>query len=225
MANKEMNDDGEFGLITEYPWICEINQEVAIRFHERLFLEFEKDPYKPIIIHINSYGGECDALFSMIDTMDAIRSIAPPEFKFLTVVKGKAISAGAALLAYGDFRFAEPNSRIMLHQIVGGAWGSHAANEVEFNEMTRINERLLQLLKKSCKLNTSMEDLKVKLNHNLYFTPEKAKEFGLIDIIGYPKLGEHKIYDIQVINGELPKERKTSASNRRTNKSSTKNKS
>lgn len=201
---------------TDFPWVYDITEETAIRFHERIFRQFEENPYKPIILHINSYGGEVDALFSMLDSMDAIRSMAPPEFKFLTVTMGKAQSAGAALLSYGDYRFATPYSRIMLHQVVGGTWGSQPANEVEFEEVTRMNERLLQLLIERCKLNTSVEEFKKKLSHNLYLTPEQAKDFGIVDIIGYPKLVEQMAYELHVINGEPPEETKNV--NRRKNK-------
>lgn len=211
------------GFNTEHPWVCEINEEVAIRFNERLMRQFEDDPYKPIIIHINSYGGEVDALFSMLDCMDNIRSMAPPEFKFFTVTTGKAQSAGAVLLSYGDHRFATPHSRIMLHQVVGGTWGSQPANEVEFHEIARMNSRLLNLLKKRCKLNMSIKEFKAKLSHNLYFTPKEAKEFGIIDLIGYPKVIERKVYDIHVVNGEPPgKEEKANAGNRRANKEASK---
>jgi ATP-dependent Clp protease protease subunit len=202
-------------------WITDITEESAVLFHERLMQEFEKDPYKPIIININSYGGEVDALFSMLDTMDSIRSMAPEEFKFITVTTGKAQSAGAALLSYGDVRMCTPNARIMIHQVIGGNWGSQPSNEVEHEEMTRMNARLLQILRSRCKLKMSIDDFKQKLSHNLYLTPEKAKQFGIIDIIGYPKLIEQTVYEVRVVNGELPKEKPNA--NRRTNQKSSKN--
>ncbi len=206
---------------SEFPWVNDITEEVAIKFHERMMRQFEENPYRPIIIHINSYGGEVDALFSMLDTMDAIRSMAPPEFKFITVTTGKAQSAGAALLAYGDVRLATPNSRIMIHQVIGGTYGSQPVNEVEHDEMTRMNLRLLQILKKRCKFNMTLEEFKKKLSHNLYFTPQEAKEVGIIDIIGYPKLIEQMIYEVRIVNGEAPKVQKNA--NRRTNKKAPKN--
>jgi ATP-dependent Clp protease protease subunit len=215
------NDD--FNKFVETPWVCDITEETAVSFHDALMKQFEEDPFKPIVIHINSYGGEVDALFSMLDSMDAIRSMAPPEFKFFTVAKGKACSAGAVLLSYGDYRFATPHSRIMIHQVVGGLWGSQPSNEVEFSETSRMNSKLLQILRKRCKLKMSMKEFKEKLSHNLYFTPEKAKEFGLIDIIGYPKVIEQKMYEVRVVNGEPPKERESDASYRTKNSRTSKN--
>lgn len=198
---------------TDTVWVGEINEKASVEFHDTMMSLIDEDPFKPIIININSYGGEVDALFSMLDTMDAVRNMAPPEFKFLTVVKGKACSAGAVLLSYGDFRFSEPNARIMLHQTTSGQWGSHPANEVEFEETSRMNTKLLHIIKKQCKLDMTVKELKAKLSHNLYFTPEKAKDFGLIDIIGYPKVLESKVYDVRIVNGEKP-----NATNRSKNK-------
>lgn len=192
----------------KFPWITDFTEELSIRFHEEMMDQFEKEPFKPIIIHINSYGGEVDALFSMLDTMDAIRAMAPPEFKFLTVCTGKACSAGALLLSYGDYRFATPSSRIMIHQVISGTFGSQPANEAEFSESSRMNAKLLQILKRRCKLKMPLTELKEKLSHNVYLTPQQAKDFGIIDIIGYPKLVEQTVYDVRVLNAEPPKKAK-----------------
>lgn len=210
-------------LRSDTPWVCDITEETAVAFHDSLMKQFEEDPYKPIVIHINSYGGEVDALFSMLDTMDAIRAMAPPDFKFFTVAKGKACSAGAVLLSYGDYRFATPHSRIMIHQVIGGLWGSQPSNEVEFSETSRMNSKLLQILRRRCKLKMSMKEFKEKLSHNLYFTPQKAKEFGLIDIIGYPKVIEQKMYEVRVVNGEPPRGKDADASPRARNPKTSKN--
>lgn len=212
--NTEVVKNRDFDETSIFPWVYDINEEVAIKFHERLMSQFEENPYRPIIIHINSYGGDVDALFSMLDTMDSIRAMAPPDFKFLTVAKGKACSAGAVLLSYGDYRFADPNARIMVHQVIGGNWGSQPANEVEFKEISRMNTKLLNVIKNKCKLKMNMSELKALLSHNLYLTPQKAKEFGLIDIIGYPKLLESTVYDVRVVNGEPPKKEGKNADRR-----------
>jgi ATP-dependent Clp protease, protease subunit len=212
--NRKVFDPGESSV---FPWVNEFTEESAIKFHERLSQQFEENPYRPIIIHINSYGGEVDALFSMLDTMDSIRAMAPPQFKFLTVAMGKAQSAGAALLSYGDYRFATPHSRIMLHQVVGGSWGSHPDNEVEFSETNRMNTHLLRILKRRCKFQMSISELKKMLSHNVYLTPEEARKLGLIDIVGYPKLVEKVLYDVRVVNGEVP-ETEGKGAHRRANK-------
>lgn len=214
--SKEKNSSSESKGLGSIPWVCDFTEQRALSFHEELLEAFEENPHKPIIIHINSYGGEVDALFSMLDSMDIIRAMAPPEFSFFTVASGKACSAGAVLLSYGDVRFATPNCRVMIHQVVSGTWGSQPANEVEFSETSRMNRKLLNILRKRCKVNMTAKDFKQKLSHNLYFTPEQAKEFGIIDVIGYPKLIEKSFFEAVVLNGEVPPKEPKRA-NRRTN--------
>ena len=209
---------------SETIWIYDFTEEVATDFHEKVLAKFEDNPHKPITININSFGGEVTSLLAMLDTMDYIRGIAPEDFYFITVAKGKAISAGAMMLSYGDFRFAEPKSQIMIHQVVGGVFGSHPENESEFQEIDRMNQLLLSLLQKRCKLNTTMKELKELLAHNLYLTPQEAKTFGLVDIVGYPKVVEFKAYELQVVNEEVATKGSKSA-DRRTNKKSTSRKS
>ncbi len=166
---------------TEFPWIGDITEEVAIRFHERLMRQFEENPYRPIIIHINSYGGEVDALFSMLDTMDSIRSMAPPEFKFITVATGKAQSAGAALLSYGDFRFATPNARIMIHQVMGGVEGQQKDVEIQAREMLRIKNQINEIMAKHT--GQSLKKIEQDTDRDNFMIPEDAKKYGLIDKI------------------------------------------
>lgn len=206
-------------ITTENPsdniWVTEFSEQKAIEFHEAIYKKFEDNPYKPIIININSYGGDVTALFSMIDSMDSIRSMAPESFSFITSAKGKAISAGAVLLSYGDFRFSDPKTQIMIHQVNGGNWGSQPANEVEFTEISRVNKELLTILKERCKLNLSLSEFKAKLSHNLYLTAKEAKALGIIDVIGSPTLVEMIAYEVRVLNGERPKGKKNA--NRRTN--------
>lgn len=185
-------------------WVMDFTENTATRFHERVLSEHEADPFKPIVINISSYGGEVDALLSMLDTMDIVRAMAPEEFKFFTVAYGKAMSAGATLLSYGDYRFATPNTRIMLHQVVSGTWGSQPANEVEFSEISRLNRELLKILKKRCKITSSLKDFKTLLSHNLFLTPKKAKDLGLIDFIGYPKVVTRTVHETLIYHGENP---------------------
>lgn len=207
----------------ESVWVKTFTEDSAIDFHEKLMRLADKDHYKPIVIQISSYGGEVDALFAMLDTMDIIRSMYPT-IKIFTAVHGKAQSAGAVLLAYGDYRFATKNSRIMVHQVVSGTYGSQPENETEFEEISRMNEKLLKVLISRCKLKIPVKDLKKELAHNLYLSADKAKKYGIVDIIGFPKVVERKIYDVQIVNGEAPPKEKKPDANRRTNKKAIKNK-
>lgn len=208
MAEKDNQNNGNTDVTNESQgqilWVTEFTEASAIAFHEAVMAAYEGDPNKPLVIHINSYGGEVDALFSMLDTMDTIRSVGNPNFKFLTVCKGKAQSAGAVLLSYGDYRFATPTSRIMIHQVFSGTIGGHAENEVEFAETSRMNTQLLQIIRKQCRSKLGLTEFRQLLVHNHYQTPTQAKEFGIIDVIGYPKVVEKKSYEIVVLNAEKP---------------------
>lgn len=192
-----MMDDDEPNEI----WITEFNDEVALKFQRKAFESIQRDPRKPFVVKINSPGGEVHALLSMLDTMDVVREMAVEGFGFITIASGKAFSAGAVLLASGDLRVATRNSSIMIHQVVGGSWGSHPENQVEFAEIARLNQQLLTILKEKCKLKKTMKDLEDLLKHNLYLTPKDAKEYGLIDDIGYAVLREHRLYEVELLGG------------------------
>lgn len=192
-------------------WVTDFTIKSAINFHERLLEEHDKNPTKPIVVNIASYGGSVDALFLMLDAMDTVRSLSEQAPRIITVATGCAMSAGAVLLSHGCYRFATPKSRIMLHQIIGGVYGSYASSEGDWKEFNRFNEQFLELLAKNCKIDR--ETLKQALTHDTYCTPEKALEVGLIDHIGYPKLIEQASYDLAFANArEVKKEKDTKKS-------------
>jgi ATP-dependent protease ClpP protease subunit len=136
----------------------------------------------------------------MLDTMDAIRQAAPEEFYFITHAVGKAMSAGAVLLAYGDYRFASPRTSIMFHQLIAGFSGSHPANERVFEEAKWVNGQVMSIIKDRCKYKISDDKLKQLLEHYLYITPEKAQELGIFDGVGYPKISEKRAFEIALLN-------------------------
>jgi len=196
----------EFGANLPFPmpqyheiWVTQFTEQSAIEFHERVNQRFAESPARPIIIHINSYGGEVDALFSMLDTMDAIRSVASPDFRFVTYATGKAHSAGAVLLAYGDVRVASPHARIMVHQVVGGVFGPHPANEVEFTEINRMNDTMLEILRRQTKSTKSLDAMKKLLNQNSYLSADDAHKAGIIDFVGSPIINESIEYELRVV--------------------------
>lgn len=187
-------------------WVVDFSTEAAIKFQEDLFSRVEENPNKPIIINISSLGGDTDGLSMMLDFMDTARSLANQEtFGIITVCSGRAMSAGAILLSHGDIRLATPNSRIMVHQILGGTWGPVQDINIEHAEINRINQSLLTILYENCKFKGSMMAFLKHLDRDKYLTPAEAKEIGLIDLIGYPRVVEYKVYDMLVANGEDPK--------------------
>jgi len=203
MSSKDNNRtfQSKFELDSEAIWVTDFETENAIEFCEKVEQAYQDNPLKPIIININSFGGAVDGLLMMTDCMDAIRSVADSQFfYFVTHAVGKAYSAAAALLAYGDVRFASPRTRIMLHQVLGGAYGSHPDMEVEYEEVSRVNSQLLTLIAEACKFKGSVEELRQYLQRDKYFSAEEALDFGVIDIVGTPKINEIKLFELGIVN-------------------------
>lgn len=196
-------------------WVKKFDDESGSEFAESLIERFEEAPDRPIIINIDSYGGSVDALIVMLDAIDSIRTMSPKNrISIITHATGKAMSAGAILLAHGDVRLASPNTRIMLHQISGGMWGSAQDMKIEHEEMMRLNKRLLTILADNCKIKGGAEELEKTLQRDLYLTPTQAKEFGLIDIVGSPRLIEVVNYELAVLNGGDNKNEKPKGKNK-----------
>lgn len=139
-----------------------------------LFLESE-DPEKDIIMYINSPGGVVTAGMAIYDTMNYIK----PDVQ--TVCIGQAASMGALLLAAGakGKRFALENSRIMIHQPLGGAQGQATDIEIQAKEIIRIKKNLSEILSKATGKN--VEQIMLDTERDNYMSAEEAVEYGLID--------------------------------------------
>jgi len=139
-----------------------------------LYLEAE-NPTKDISFYINSPGGVVTSGMAIYDTMQYIR----PQIS--TLVYGQAASAGSLLLMAGEKgkRFALPNSRIMIHQPSGGATGQATDIEIHAREILATRARLNQMYVEHT--GKSIEVIERAMERDKFFTPEEAKEFGLID--------------------------------------------
>ena len=139
-----------------------------------LFLESE-DPEKDINIYINSPGGAVYAGMAIYDTMQYIK----PDVS--TICVGLAASMGAVLLTAGTKgkRFSLPNSRIMVHQPLGGAHGQAVDIEIHAREILRIRERLNEIL--SHHTGKPVEQIARDTDRDYFMSPGEAKEYGLID--------------------------------------------
>ena len=139
-----------------------------------LFLEAE-NPEKDINHYINSPGGSVTAGLSIYDTMTYIK----PDISTLCI--GQACSMGAVLLAGGskDKRFALPNSRIMIHQPMGGFQGQATDIEIHAKEMLKIRTKLNEILSKHCE--QSLEKITEDTERDNFMSGEEACEYGLID--------------------------------------------
>lgn len=139
-----------------------------------LFLESE-DPDKDINFYINSPGGAVTAGMAVYDTMQYIK----PEIA--TVCIGQAASFGAILLAAGNKgkRYSLPNSRIMIHQPMGGSHGQASDIAIAAKEILRMKEALNKIL-----ANHTEQDLKKiqkDSDRDFYMSPFDARDYGIVD--------------------------------------------
>ncbi|MFL9926019.1 ATP-dependent Clp endopeptidase proteolytic subunit ClpP [Herbaspirillum lusitanum] len=139
-----------------------------------LFLESE-NPDKEISLYINSPGGSVSAGMAIFDTMQFIK----PDVS--TLCTGLAASMGAFLLAAGakGKRFSLPNSRIMIHQPLGGAQGQASDIEIQAREILYLRERLNGILAE--KTGRSIEQISKDTDRDNFMSADAAAEYGLID--------------------------------------------
>ncbi|MDR2216518.1 MAG: ATP-dependent Clp endopeptidase proteolytic subunit ClpP [Nevskiaceae bacterium] len=139
-----------------------------------LFLESE-NPDKDIALYINSPGGHVTSGLAIYDTMQYIK----PDVS--TICIGQAASMGAILLAGGakGKRYALPNSRIMIHQPLGGMQGQAVDMEIHAREILSIRDRLNGIL--ATHSGQSIEKIKGDTDRDNFMTGEDAARYGLID--------------------------------------------
>jgi len=141
-----------------------------------LFLEAENSD-KDIFLYINSPGGYVSAGLGIYDTMNYIKpSVA-------TICMGQASSMAAILLAGGAAgkRSALPNSRVMIHQPLGGAEGQASDIKIHADEILRLRARLNSILAKSTK--QTFRKIEKDTDRNFFMNAEEAKKYGIIDTL------------------------------------------
>ncbi len=145
-----------------------------------IFLESE-DPDKDIKLYINSPGGSVTAGMAIYDTMQYIKADVS------TVCIGMAASMAAILLAAGTpkKRLALPNSRIMIHQPLGGTQGQATDIEIYTKEMLRTRQSLYGILAEHT--GNSIEKIAADSDRDNYMTAVEARDYGLIDTVFTPK--------------------------------------
>lgn len=139
-----------------------------------LFLEAE-DPDKDIYLYINSPGGSVSAGLGIFDTMNQIR----PDV--CTICIGLAASMGAFLLSAGakGKRMSLPNSRIMIHQPLGGAQGQATDIEIQAKEILYLKQMLNQHL--ASHTGQPLDKIAEDTERDFFMSAEEAKDYGLID--------------------------------------------
>jgi len=152
-----------------------MNDEVAnLLIAQLLFLESE-DPDKDINFYINSPGGIVTAGLAVYDTMQYIK----PDIA--TVCIGQAASMGALLLTAGSKgkRYSLPNSRILIHQPMGGFQGQASDIEIQAKEILRMKETLNQILVHHT--GKDLEQIQNDTDRDFFMSGMEAKKYGIID--------------------------------------------
>ncbi|MFP5398969.1 MAG: ATP-dependent Clp endopeptidase proteolytic subunit ClpP [Gammaproteobacteria bacterium] len=139
-----------------------------------LFLESE-NPDKDISLYINSPGGSVSAGLSIFDTMQFIK----PDVSTLCI--GMAASMGAFLLAAGakGKRFTLPNSKIMIHQPLGGAQGQATDIEIHAREILKTREQLNKILAE--RTGQTLEKIAADTERDYFMGAAEARDYGLVD--------------------------------------------
>jgi len=141
---------------------------------QMLFLEAE-DPEKDISLYINSPGGVISSGMAVYDTMKFIKN------EIVTICIGQAASMGAVLLAAGSpgKRFALPNSKVLIHQPLGGYQGQATDILIHAEEIKKVKENLINILS----FHTGQKPGKISadIERDYIMTADEAMEYGLVD--------------------------------------------
>jgi ATP-dependent Clp protease protease subunit len=152
-----------------------INDEIAnLLIAQLLYLESE-DPEKDINFYINSPGGVVTAGMAVYDTMQYIK----PDIATLCI--GQAASMGAVLLAAGKNgkRYSLPNSRILIHQPMGGFQGQASDIEIQAKEILRLKDKLNHIL--AFHTGQNIELIQNDTDRDYFMSGAEAKEYGVVD--------------------------------------------
>jgi ATP-dependent Clp protease protease subunit len=155
----------------------------SLTIAQLLFLEAE-DPEKDIFLYLNTPGGYITSGLAIYDTMQYIKPTV------VTTCIGQAASMGAILLAAGTKgkRFALPNSRIMIHQPLGGIEGQASDIDIHAKEILIIRDRLNKILAE--KTGQPLERIENDTDRNFFMSAESAVKYGIIDEILKKRNGE-----------------------------------
>jgi len=158
-----------------------IDDDIANAVIAQILFLAAKDPSKDVRLYINSPGGSVTAGLAIYDTMRYVKC------DVATICIGQASSMAAVLLAAGATgkRAALPNSRILLHQVFGGAQGQAADVKIQTDELLRVRDVLVNILAE----HTGQPKRRIAkdTDRDKYMTAEAAAEYGLIDRIIPPR--------------------------------------
>jgi ATP-dependent Clp protease protease subunit len=167
-------------------WVTEFDVESVQDFYDR-FVEWEAEPTAEIIpVYINSFGGQ---VYSLIAKRDLIKTSIKP---VSTIAVGKAMSCGASLLAAGTkgYRYASPDTRILVHQVSGVNVGKTSDIVEDAKQIATLNDMMLKNLAEDTGNSVSKlkNEIKNRENADWTMTAEEALKWKLIDGIGIPRV-------------------------------------
>lgn len=166
-------------------WVNDITQDRALSFRKKMLFLSQMFPSEDLYVYIDSYGGDVNALFNMLATINQIKN------PVITIGMGSAQSCGAVLLSAGDKRYAYKDCEIMIHGVkVFNPPNMNVSELNRFNnDVQNINIKLIDELAANCG-KTSEEILRFLARNGgeVVIDPKKAKKLGMIDEIGLPEL-------------------------------------
>jgi ATP-dependent Clp protease, protease subunit len=202
MVNKV---DVQQGLITNVfadnmrPIIIVVND-----FTESTLRDFEKDfsyavnAKQPVIpIKIDSYGGEVYALQGMLEL------IATSDIPVATILTSKGMSCGSFLAAFGTqgYRYASPNSSMMIHDLSGGSWGKYNELVVKGDEVRRLNNGFFRRMARHCGYTDTdffLKQIHDRGHADWYLDANEMRRLKLIDHVAYPQLVTEVKYETKL---------------------------
>jgi ATP-dependent Clp protease, protease subunit len=175
----------------------EVRDENSNRIAKQLQVLAAEDPDKDITLYINSPGGSITAGMVIYDTMQLIPN------DITTIAMGLAASMGQFLLCAGAAgkRYATPNTRIMMHQPLGGIGGTASDIKIQAEQMLFIKKRMAQLIAEHS--GQTLEQIEADSDRDRWFTPEDAKVYGLIDHV-YSSAADAPPVKTRKVKGETP---------------------
>lgn len=187
--NKDPHVKGNAKDLTEHPVIIrvgEINEKTASEFSLKMTDAYNTgQTIVPVVI--DSYGGDAYALFSMLSDIESCK------LPVATICVGKAMSAGAVLLAHGEAgaRFMCPNATLMIHEVSSWNYGKLAEIKADVNEAERLNQIIFQKMAMACGHKDKAYFFKMidqKKNADWFLNCFDAKKHKIIDQVGRPEL-------------------------------------
>ena len=175
-------------------YVNKFNEESAKQFlTDMMRAEQNRQPVIPIVI--DSYGGQVDALLSMVDCIRRSRK------QVATIVMGKAMSCGALLFSCGHegLRFMAPSSRLMIHDVSSFTLGKVEDVKTDANELERLNQHVYRMMARNCgQHETYFLDLVHDKGHvDWYLTAEDAVSHKLANHIRVPEFKVKVALDVQ----------------------------